>query len=1519
MGLLAVKHLDPVVGIDVHSVLVAPSPTPVFLPHPHVGFMLDLREYVEAAKGVVGSIAMAIVQEKVSEYLEDHPDVVKKLDDAAEFASGKLTDIQVNAIVAEGLKLEQQAAALQSSIGSVLGAGVGMGGAAGRPIFVNGLMRATVGTHSYHVPGLHFPLGESFAPPPAPDPIPSDDAESYMGSRTVLANNDPMSFMALPALSCWSIGMEPPDHNSAHTERTYPSMPSSVMLPIPAGRPVMVGGPPVLNMAAAAKGLFKAFQGSKWAKALADKLNLKSGFLRCKVLDAEPVDSTTGEVIVHQHDFTVTGRLPLVWDRYYASHDKHSGAVGIGWRTPADIRLELTRNGDSAGVAAYFPDHATAFDAMPDAPGWAAHVHDWQYGHALYRRDAWLVLRTRTGIEHVFALPAGWQRAVTELVENAALALPLNRMTDRHGNAWAYEYGPESSLVRVVEWKGEEASGRVIECDTHAGQLAALTLVDSEGHGHPIVRYEHDRNRDLVSALDAMGQAHRFAYADDHRMVRHTSPRGISFSYSYRPYRDGVWRVERAWGEDGLFDYRFAYDIDHRETRITDSIGNLTILQTNERGLPVVRIDPLGGVTSYRYDAHGRTNGVTDPAARTSTWEYDAYGNLLGHTFSDGSAVRAEYDADHRPVCLTAPGDRQWRYAWDEHGKLIEQTTPGHASSRYDYNRHGQLASHTGPRGAVTHFDYDRDGNLAEIADALGRRTRYLHDARANIIQTVSAMGQVSCYEYDRNGNLTRAIEPGGQEIRCTYDADGNLTHFRDPNGQLTQLEYGALGQISKRVAPDGGVVEYRCDTEQRLIGVANERGELYRFKRDAVGRIVEETDYWGQTRCYRYGISGELLHSVDPLGQAIEYRYDRSGRLVQKRATTPGHDDGVRTDSFAYGPHGDLVLARNPAGRVEFCYDADGWVIEERQSDDTQGDIFTIASTYDASGNRIERKTRLAAGGEVVEHVVRYEYDTLNAVTSIRIDDAPPVVLERDSLGRIRTEHLGTDLWRELSHEAGGQLASQTLRTATDVLFACEYVHDANGEMVERRTAHDNVEQFHYDPMGRLTTHLDPGGRLRRLLRDSTGDLLKTRVCERRTAIGSNATQWVREGEFDGHYLAYDRVGNLIRRHDATQDLTLRWDAAGQLEETVAIRSAAADMAGTQARIQARYEYDPFQRRVRKTVHVGPAGKEDPLQPFRTSRFFWDGNALVGEYTTGDGKPGDPAGQTPARAFAREWVYYPETFRPLATVHCDWTADVASARTSGHALPHSRAAYLFLNDPNGAPVRLHDLQGGRVWETRYGPTGGAEACVSAQAMTQPLRLQGQYFDEESRLQYNRYRYYDPATGSFVSQDPIGLKGGQNPYMYAPNPYSWIDPLGTDCKSDFRKWALEKIWTEANHPLRFLLARDAQGNELKAFTRPPSRKHEDLINWANGPTIEAGHVTSKHSGEPERLGLQDAWENQMDNWFGEKHGVIVTRHGIIEIGGVPVHTRSAEEWELYGHLPTGTVANAPKSIGWAPP
>ena len=84
--------------------------------------------------------------------------------------------------------------------------------------------------------------------------------------------------------------------------------------------------------------------------------------------------------------------------------------------------------------------------------------------------------------------------------------------------------------------------------------------------------------------------------------------------------------------------------------------------------------------------------------------------------------------------------------------------------------------------------------------------------------------------------------------------------------------------------------------------------------------------------------------------------------------------------------------------------------------------------------------------------------------------------------------------------------------------------------------------------------------------------------------------------------------------------------------------------------------------------------------------------------------------------------------------------------------------------------------QGEIVWSAVYKSYGNL--AIDYQTVPQPLRLPGQYFDEESGLHYNRYRYYDPHCARYISQDPIGLAGGENAYSYVANPISRIDPLG---------------------------------------------------------------------------------------------------------------------------------------------
>ena len=99
--------------------------------------------------------------------------------------------------------------------------------------------------------------------------------------------------------------------------------------------------------------------------------------------------------------------------------------------------------------------------------------------------------------------------------------------------------------------------------------------------------------------------------------------------------------------------------------------------------------------------------------------------------------------------------------------------------------------------------------------------------------------------------------------------------------------------------------------------------------------------------------------------------------------------------------------------------------------------------------------------------------------------------------------------------------------------------------------------------------------------------------------------------------------------------------------------------------------------------------------------------------------------------------------------------------------------------DHLGTPIALSDLKGNIIWRAEYDPWGNILEEYNPDNIEQLIRFQGQQYDAESGLHYNRHRYYDPYVGAYITQDPIGLLGGVNPYGYAyRNPVSLTDPLG---------------------------------------------------------------------------------------------------------------------------------------------
>ena len=192
------------------------------------------------------------------------------------------------------------------------------------------------------------------------------------------------------------------------------------------------------------------------------------------------------------------------------------------------------------------------------------------------------------------------------------------------------------------------------------------------------------------------------------------------------------------------------------------------------------------------------------------------------------------------------------------------------------------------------------------------------------------------------------------------------------------------------------------------------------------------------------------------------------------------------------------------------------------------------------------------------------------------------------------------------------------------------------------------------------------------------------------------------------------------------------------------------------------RYTYDPLGRRTTKQDEFG------------TTHYHWAGDQLTQE-TRGQ--------------HTKTYIYELDSFKPVALVQ-------------DKAIYHYHLDHL---DHLGTPKHLSNSAGNIVWQARYQTYGNA-AVKQEDGIENNLRFQGQYFDEESGLHYNRHRYYDPRLGQFTQQDPIGLLGGVNNYQYVPNPISWIDPFGLSCK--------EGISTPAGESAKPILALPAPDDPL---------------------------------------------------------------------------------------------------------
>nr|WP_264082151.1 RHS repeat-associated core domain-containing protein [Pseudomonas hamedanensis] len=512
----------------------------------------------------------------------------------------------------------------------------------------------------------------------------------------------------------------------------------------------------------------------------------------------------------------------------------------------------------------------------------------------------------------------------------------------------------------------------------------------------------------------------------------------------------------------------------------------------------------------------------------------------------------------------------------------------------------------------------------------------------------------------------------------------------------------------------------------------------------------------------------------INPDGTRVQYRYDHAQLLL-----TEIENESGEKYHLDYTPTG---LIREESGfdgrRTAYAYDLNGHLLEKTEFGEHG---LSLVTRYERdSAGRLQLKT-LPDGVKV-----RYDYDRLGRLTAVDDGQDHPLAFEYDRQDRLITEHQGWGTLR-YTYDACGQLKRMRLPDnsrldyhyakggalkAIDLngtpltqhvyrsgreqqrqqgLLLSEYAYDDQGRLLAHAVGHQHAalyrRDYAYSANGNLEHIADSrhGQRtygydaLDRLIRvrhsrdelpesfahDPAGNLL---MQDRPGPAKVKGNRLLMQG--DRHY-DYDAFGNLIRErrgHGQTLVTEYRYDCQHRL---IGLTRPDGQTA--------RYQYDAFGRRIGKTVDGA------------TTEFFWQGDHLVAE-----------SSPTQYRSF----VYEPGTFRPLALL-------------DGKG-PKKACPFYYQLDHLGTPQELTDYSGEIVWSAQYDAYGKVAAVTLAgeEYLDQPLRFQGQYFDAESGLHYNRHRYYDPRLGRYLTPDPVKLAGGLNQYLYVPNPTGWVDPLG---------------------------------------------------------------------------------------------------------------------------------------------
>ncbi|MGR5209397.1 RHS repeat-associated core domain-containing protein [Vibrio rotiferianus] len=1042
---------------------------------------------------------------------------------------------------------------------------------------------------------------------------------------------------------------------------------------------------------------------------------------------SEPIDLLTGKAYEKREDFVVVSRLPLVHERYYQSAgERETGLLGKLWRSNWDISLIV----EGGQVKFIDKDYSLAYFDAPyqGSPTRSELMPQWRL-HRGERGE--LILKNKSGLEYHFEHAVG-------------TTLRLTMQQDAYGNATQFVYD-RGCLKWVVL-----CDGRLIQVETQRNRIKELTLCKADKT--PICKlaeYSYSRQGFLSSVRAEAGRNFDYQYSKEGFL---TYWRDLSHTWVEHDFDDKgraiATRCAGGYWNDGI-----TYDDENRVHYYHTAFGGTQALHLDDQNRPLQIVDEFGNPTKSVWQ-DDLLISQENALGETVQYTYDDWGNVTSAIEPNGAEHAYEHNEQGWLLSYTNPMGAVWSYEYNKYGDVTAITDPEAHQTQITYTEFGQRATVTGPDGATTHYSYYSNGLLARVEPPIGYGMDLFYDEQGRLIKRVTDNKQVREWFYEKNNKQPCRIQyEDGTEAHFEYDVEGNLIKVTDALGHSQHFTYGPFDRLVEATDPLGAKTHYHYNAEAEFAGVTNTHGQKWYYDFDKGGRVAAEHHYDARVEHYQYDAAGRLNRHIKPDGVQHSHSYDPSGKLLET-VTLDHHEQQLGKAWYEYDAASRLTYTENGDAWVSFAYSQSGLLLEENLNG------TPIVHEYDEHGRRI--------GSSGSKTARQYQW-TKHQLQQLSVGEHTPL---------------------QFAYHPGGQEQTRS----TEQGFSLHHQWSETGLLLQQQLGSngDSLRQYQYDALDRLVGIDDAKRGQSRFSLNANGQV----QAERQQKTWESQQRFV-------HLFGYDSELNLNQQGFATEYGDSDSNVVSLDDARVKRQSRQYDKAGRVLDTgRFRYHYDMCGRVVEKTEY------KDGFRP-KTTRFVWNGDDRLTHIELPDGGRYryryDPLGRRVAKECLStqriteylwdganivqhsqktadgsviqeiEYLYEPETFRPLAQVT--------------HKANQASQLHYIVTDHAGTPQELCSENGDVVWQGEQAlwghyqqknalPNHGFRENARNDELYCDLRYQGQIEDRESGLYYNVNRYYDADSGQYLSPDPIGFAGGLRPQAYVFNPLDWVDPLG---------------------------------------------------------------------------------------------------------------------------------------------